>query len=136
VGTYTNLRSTDVERYTPKFLKNWETQLFQKYLGIRLALDTKAALFGFAEVSASPNFSAGCIFHLHSASVGSRPFRAIQVAHDCAACPIGIKIIAGAAASLLTLTPTTCLWLFSAGAAQQFGSSRAGAWNPSFSFSS
>jgi len=26
----TNLRSTDVERYTPKFLKNWETQLFQK----------------------------------------------------------------------------------------------------------
>ena len=69
---YTNLRSTDVERYTPKFLKNWETQHFQKYLGIRLASDTKAAPLGFAEVSASPNFSAGCIFHLHSAGVGSR----------------------------------------------------------------
>jgi hypothetical protein len=31
----TKLRSTGVERYTPKFLKNWETQLFQKSLGIR-----------------------------------------------------------------------------------------------------
>ena len=31
---YTNLRSTDVERYTPKFLKNWETQLFQKLAGV------------------------------------------------------------------------------------------------------
>jgi len=56
MATNANLRSTGVERYTPKFLKNWETQLFQKYLCIRLASDTKAALFGFAEVSASPNF--------------------------------------------------------------------------------
>jgi len=68
----TNSRSIGIERCTPKFLKNWETQLFQKYLGIRLASDTKAALFDFAEVLASPNFSAGCIFHLHSAGVGSR----------------------------------------------------------------
>ena len=67
-----NSRSIGIERCTPKFLKNWETQLFQKYLGIRFSSDTKDALFGFAEVSASPNFSAGCIFHLHSASVGSR----------------------------------------------------------------
>jgi hypothetical protein len=66
------LRSTDIERYTTKFLKNWETQLFQKYLGIRFASDTKAALLGFAEVSAFPKFSADCIFQLHSAGVGSR----------------------------------------------------------------
>jgi hypothetical protein len=66
------LRSTDVERYTPKFLKNWETQLFQKYLGILFASDTKAALLVFVEVSAFPNFSADCIFQRHSAGVGSR----------------------------------------------------------------
>jgi len=52
-----NLRSTDVERYTPKFLKNWETQLFQKYLGIRFASDTKDALLIIAEVPSSRSFS-------------------------------------------------------------------------------
>jgi len=30
----TKLRSTDVERYTPKFLKSWETQFFQKLVGV------------------------------------------------------------------------------------------------------
>jgi len=30
----TNLRSIDIERFTQKFLKNWETQLFQKLAGI------------------------------------------------------------------------------------------------------
>jgi len=71
-GPDTNLRSTDVERYTPKFLKNWETQLFQKYLGIRFASDTKDALLIIAEVPSSRSFSAVCIFHLYSAGVGSR----------------------------------------------------------------
>jgi len=31
---YTKLRSIDIERSTPKFLKNWETQLFQKLAGV------------------------------------------------------------------------------------------------------
>ena len=30
----TKLRSIDIERFTPKFLKNWETKLFQKLAGI------------------------------------------------------------------------------------------------------
>ena len=30
----TKLRSIDIERFTPKFLKNWEPQLFQKVAGI------------------------------------------------------------------------------------------------------
>jgi hypothetical protein len=60
-----------IERCTPKFLKNWETQLFQKYLAIRFVSDSKAAPLGFAEASAFPNFSAVCKFQLHSAGVGS-----------------------------------------------------------------
>jgi len=95
---HTNSRSTGVERFTPKFLKNWGTQLFQKYLGIRLASDTKAALLGFAEMSDSPGFSAVYQFQLHFADTGSR--RLIpscvhlnatwyQAANDLAACPIG-----------------------------------------------
>jgi hypothetical protein len=59
-------RSIGIERCTPKFLKNWETQLFQKYLGIRFASDTKATLLGFAEVPAFLNFPADCIFHSNS----------------------------------------------------------------------
>jgi hypothetical protein len=66
------LRSTDVERYTPKFLKNWETQLFQKYLGIQFSLDTKATPLGFAKVPSSRSFSAVCKFQPHSAGIGSR----------------------------------------------------------------
>jgi len=31
---HTKLRSIDIERSTPKFLKNWETQLFQKLADI------------------------------------------------------------------------------------------------------
>jgi len=83
-ATDTNLRSTDVERYTPKFLKNWETQLFQKYLGIRFASDTKDALLIIAEVPSSRSFSAVCKFHLHSASVGSR--RLIPTCNRLIAC--------------------------------------------------
>jgi len=30
----TKLRSIDIERSTPKFLKNWEIQLFQKLVGV------------------------------------------------------------------------------------------------------
>jgi len=33
-ATYTKLRSIDIERSTPKFLKNRETQLFQKLAGV------------------------------------------------------------------------------------------------------
>jgi len=68
----TKLRSIDVERCTPKFLKNWETQLSQKYLGIRFASDTKAALLVIMEAPSSRNFLAVCKFQIHSAGVGSR----------------------------------------------------------------
>jgi len=78
------LRSTDVERYTPKFLKNWETQLFQKYLGIRFASDTKDALLIIAEVPSSRSFSDVCKFQLHPASVGSR--RLIPTCNRLIAC--------------------------------------------------
>jgi len=77
------LRSTGVGRFTPKFLKNRETQLFKKYLGIRFASDTKDALLITAEVPSSRSFSAVCKFQLHSAGVGSRrlsKFRLLAVA--------------------------------------------------------
>jgi len=80
----TNLRSTDVERYTPKFLKNWETQLFQKYLGIRFVSDTKDALLIIAEAPSSRSFSDVCKFQLHSAGVGSR--RLIPTCNRLIAC--------------------------------------------------
>jgi len=84
------------------------------------------------ELGEAPNpLTASWFATSRRASLGSRPFRAIQAAHDRAACPIGTKIIAGAAASLLTLTPTTCLWLFSEGAARQLGSYSTGAWSHS-----
>jgi hypothetical protein len=65
-------------------LKNWETQLFQKYLGIRFASDTKAALLGFAELLSSRSFSAVCKFQIHSAGVGSR--RLIPTCNRLIAC--------------------------------------------------
>jgi len=51
------LRSIDIERFTPKFLKNWETQPFQKLAGIgsRCLIPTRNLLSHLQNVSfASP----------------------------------------------------------------------------------
>jgi len=53
------LRSTDVERCAPKFLKNWETQLFQKSLGIRCSIGYQGCSAGVAE-----NVSFSALFRL------------------------------------------------------------------------
>jgi len=72
-GTHTKLRSIDIERFTPKFLKNWETQLFQKSLGIRCSIGyTRSLRCGLLKMPAFFYSLTRLNIQFHYAGISSR----------------------------------------------------------------